>query len=85
MLAAKPKTRRFLETIQLVVTLVSTCAVLDTTRIQVSPHAPPGYYAGIPQRSSAGSDRRLGDLARSERKRRESALSEALEQRPRRI
>jgi hypothetical protein len=81
MLAANPKTKRLLETIQLVLTFVSVCAVLETTRIHSSPEDPPGYRTSVPQRSEGQGDRRLGDLARSERKRRESELKEALEQR----
>jgi hypothetical protein len=81
MLAAKPKTKRLLETVQFLLTFISVCAVLETTRIDASPADPSGYYAGAPQRSEADGDRRFGDLARAERKRRESALKEALEQR----
>ena len=81
MLAAKPKTKRFLETIQFLLTLVSVCAVVETTRVHFPPHDGPGYNSGVPQRSEAESDRRLADLARSERKRRESELKDALEQR----
>ena len=81
MLTAKPKTRRFLETIQFVLTLASTCAVVETIRPDSRPEDRPGYYAGAPLQDSARDDRRLGDLARSERKRREADLKEALEQR----
>lgn len=81
MLAAKPRTKRLLETIQFLLTFASACAVIDTTRIHAAPADRPGYHAGLPQRSERQSDRRLGDLARSERKRRESELRDALEQR----
>ena len=81
MLTAKPNTRRFLETVQLALTIASTCAVVETIRIQAPPNDRPGYYAGIPLLDEALRDRRLGDLARAERKRRESELKEALEQR----
>ena len=91
MLAAKPKTKRFLESIQLILAFASTCAVIETTRIPASLlHDPPGYSASVPQPSDARGDRSLGDLARAERKRREAeqdasrrsaALGDALEQR----
>ena len=58
---------------QLVVTFVSVCAVLETSRIQLPLDRPPGVYAGIPQHNEASGDRRLGDLARAERRRREAA------------
>ncbi len=80
MLAAKPKTKRLLETIQLTLTFMSVCAVLETTRVDASPE-PAGYRTSIPLRSESQGDRRFGDLARAERKRHESALREALEHR----
>ena len=58
---------------QLVLTFVSVCAVLETSRLQLPLDRPPGYYAGIPQHNKASGDRRIGDLARAERKRREAA------------
>ncbi len=82
MLAAKPKTKRFLESIQLLLTFVSACAVVETTRIPASPLPDrPGYSASVPRPIDARGDRSLGDLARAERKRREAELQEALEQR----
>ena len=90
MLAAKPKTKRFLELTQFVLTLASTCAVLETTRVYAPLHDRPGYYASAPLEREAQDDRRLGDLARSDRKRREAEqqtsrrrleLGAALEQR----
>jgi hypothetical protein len=81
MLSAKPKTKRFFETIQFVLTFASACAVVDTTRVYALSDSQPGYHAPTPQRSGISGDRRLADLARSERKRRESALKDALEQR----
>ena len=81
MLAANPKTKRLFESIQFALTFASACAVVDTTRVQASPADEPGYYAGIAHDSAAQRDRRLGDLARSERKRREDELKDALEQR----
>jgi hypothetical protein len=89
MLAAKPKTRRLLEAIQLVLTFASACAVVETTRIHAPLHDRAGYQATLPQPSEAR-DRRVSDLARADRKRREAeqqasrrggALGEALEQR----
>jgi len=82
MLTAKPKTKRFLESIQFVLTFASACALIETTRIPASPlQDPPGYSASVPQPSNARGDRSLGDLARVERKRREAELQRALEQR----
>ena len=81
MRTAKPNPRRFLEAIQFVLTLASTCAVVETIRIHAPPDNRPGYYASVPLQGQARDDRRLGDLARAERKRRESELKEALEQR----
>ncbi len=82
MLTAKPKTKRFLESIQVLLTFASTCAVIQTTRIPASPlQDPPGYSASMPQPGDARGDRSLGDLARTERKRREAELQKALEQR----
>ena len=80
MLTAKPHKRRFLEAIQFVLTLASTCAVAETIRIHSPPDDRPGYYASIPL-DEARADRRLGDLARAERKRREAELKQASEQR----
>lgn len=59
--------------IQLVLTFVSVCAVLETSRLQLPLDRPAGYYAGIPQNNEASGDRRIGDLARAERRRRETA------------
>jgi len=81
MLTAKPKTKRHLEAIQFLLTFVSTCAVLDTARIHAAPNEPAGYHAGVPRGGEAERDRTFGDLARSERRRRESELKEALEKR----
>jgi hypothetical protein len=90
MLAAKPKTQRALESIQLLLTFASVCAVVETTRLHAPPHDRPGYSASVPQPLDARGDRRFGDLARVDRKRREAqqhasrrgaALGEVLEQR----
>jgi hypothetical protein len=82
MLAPRPKTKRLLETVQILLTFASVCAVVDASWIHTSPHGGAGYYAGggLPQGRARG-DRQLGDLARTERKRREAELKEALEQR----
>jgi hypothetical protein len=72
MLAAKPKTKRFLESIQLLLSFASVCAVVETTRIHAPLHNHSGYYASVPQPSGARGDRSLGDLARADRKRREA-------------
>jgi hypothetical protein len=90
MLIAKPKTKRFLESIQFVLTFASACAVVETTRIHTPLHDQPSYYASVPQPNDVRGDRLLADLARVDRKRREAeqdtnrrsaALGEALEQR----
>ena len=72
MLFAKPKTKRFLEVTQVVLTFVSVCAVVDASRIHSPPDGRPGYYATIPHPRATSNDRRLADLARVERKRREA-------------
>ncbi len=59
--------------IQVALTFVSVCAAIETSRIQLPLDRPPGYYAGIPHDNEAYGDRRLGDLARAERRRREAA------------
>ena len=81
MLLAKPEMKRCLEAIQLVLTFVSVCAVVDASRIHAAPAETAGYYASGPQRGSVQRDRLARDLARSERKRREAQLQEALQQR----
>lgn len=72
MLAPKAKTTRFLETIQLALTFVGVCSVADASLIHARPDGRPGYYAPGPQESDSTGDRRLADLARVERKRREA-------------
>jgi hypothetical protein len=81
MLSPRPKTRRFLETIQVVLSFVSVCAVVDATLIQEWGHDAAGYYSGGSPQREARADRLISDLARTERKRREAALREALDQR----
>ena len=80
MLSPTTKTKRFLEKIQLVLSFASVCAVVDATFVDALPHDPMGYYTGGPQREARG-DRLFNDLARSERKRREAEVRDALQQR----
>jgi hypothetical protein len=72
MLAATPKTKRFLELTQFVLTFASTCAVIEASRIHVPLHDRPGYYASAPQPREVSDDRSIDDLARMDRKRREA-------------
>ena len=51
MLSPTPKTKRFLESIQLVLTFASVCAVVDASFIHSRPYERPGYYASAPQPS----------------------------------
>jgi len=81
MLAPTAKTKRFLERIQILLTFASFCTVIDTTFIDALPHDPTGYYPAAPPQAEARGDRLLGDLARTERKRREDQVRDALEQR----
>jgi len=81
MLAPAAKTKRFLEMIQIVLSFASVCAMVDSTFIDVLPHDPIGYYAGGSPQRELGADRLFGDLARTERKRREAVIRDALEQR----
>jgi hypothetical protein len=81
MLAPAAKTKRFLEMIQIVLSFASVCAMVDSTFIDVLPHDPMGYYAGGSREREVGADRLFGDLARTERKRREAVIRDALEQR----
>lgn len=81
MLAPTAKTKSLLEKIQVLLTFASFCAVVDATFVAALPHDPTGYYpAGAPQREARG-DRLFSDLARTERKRREAEVREALQQR----
>jgi hypothetical protein len=72
MLAPTAKTKRVLEAIQITLTFVGACAVLETSRLPSPFDARPGYYAGVPHPGRTFGDRRVGDLARAERKRREA-------------
>ena len=81
MLAPTAKTKRFLERIQILLTFASFCTVVDTTFIDALPHDPTGYHPAAPRQAEARGDRLFGDLARTERKRREDQVRDALEQR----
>ena len=82
MLSPTPKTTRLLEKIQILLTFASVCTVADATFGQPRPNDPAGYHAGTSRQGEARADGLIGELARTERKRREAALKEALEQRP---
>ncbi len=71
MLAATARTKRFLEATQVLLTFVSVCAVVEAMAIHTESNARPGYHAA-PQHLTAVGDRRIGALARTERKRREA-------------
>ncbi len=81
MLSPTAKTKRTFETIQVLLTFISFSAVVDATFLQARPHEAAGYAPGRTQSGEARADRLFGDLARTERKRREAAVKEALEQR----
>jgi hypothetical protein len=72
MLAATAKTKRFFEITQFVLSLASTCAVVEASRVPAAVAERPGYHASLPQPRDAASDRSIADLARAERKRREA-------------
>jgi hypothetical protein len=71
MLAVARNRKRFLQMTQIVLGFVSTCAVVDASRIHAAPHDRPGYWAALPLESDS-SDRRFSDLARASRMRREA-------------
>jgi hypothetical protein len=81
MLSPTAKTKRFLEKIQLVLTFASFCAVVDATFVDALPRDAMGYHAGHAPQAEAHGDRLYNDLARTERKRREQVIRDALEQR----
>jgi hypothetical protein len=90
MLAPTAKTKRFLEMTQFVLTFAGVCAVVDASRITSPRHSEAGYYASVPFEREELSYRRIGDLARVDRKRREAEqlssrraleLGQAVEQR----
>lgn len=72
MLAPAPQTQRFLEAIQIVLAFVSVCAVVDASANPSPLERAAGYCATAPHESERAMDRRLADLARVERKRREA-------------
>jgi hypothetical protein len=74
MLVATAKSKRLLEATQLVLTALSVCAVVEASRPERAADERPGYYASVPLAAQRSQDRRIADLARSERKRRESEL-----------
>jgi hypothetical protein len=63
--------KRSLETIQLLLLLASTTAVVDATRALAAPAEPLGYHGTETGRGEPSRDRRFGDLARLERRSRE--------------
>ena len=63
--------KRFLETIQLLLVLASTTAVIDATRALAIPAEPVGYHSTGGGRGEPSRDRRFGDLARLDRRSRE--------------
>jgi hypothetical protein len=72
MLAATAKSKHCLELIQLALSLASVCAVVEASGfIPHRAHAA-GYHSSVPAPRDTGADRRLGDLARTERQRREA-------------
>jgi hypothetical protein len=72
MLASTVKNRRLLEATQFVLSFVSVCAVVEASQIETASPERPGYYATVPHEAERSADRRVADLGRSERKRRES-------------
>jgi hypothetical protein len=72
MLAPQFKAKRFLEMIQLGLTFVSACAVVEASLTHFPDHDRTGHYAAVPQPREVSRDRSLGDLARTERRRREA-------------
>ena len=81
MLAPTAKTTRFLERIQILLTFASFCTVVDATFVDALPHDATGYHAGGAPQAEARGDRLFNDLARTERKRREDVIRDALQQR----
>jgi hypothetical protein len=63
--------KRFLETVQILLLLASTTAVVDATRALAVPAEPAGYHATESSRGAPSRDRRFGDLARLDRRNRE--------------
>jgi hypothetical protein len=72
MLAATAKSKRHLEVIQLVLSFASVCAIVDASGfLPPLPYAA-GYYRSAPLPRETDVDRRIADLARVERQRREA-------------
>lgn len=72
MLSRTSKTRRFFDLTQLALSFASVCAVADASCPQSPSRWHSGYYAGLPTENGSFEDRRIGDLARVDRKRREA-------------
>jgi hypothetical protein len=82
MLSPTAKTKRLLEMIQIGLTFASVCTVVDASLMQTRTEGAAGWYAAsAPRQGNARGSRLFSDLARTERKRRESELREALQQR----
>lgn len=71
LLAPAAKTKRSIELVQLLLTFASFCTVVAASGLATAAPEHPGYHAAPLQRD-AERDRRFSDLARFERKRRES-------------
>jgi hypothetical protein len=78
MLAPTAKTQRVLETIQVLLTFASVCAVVEATRFHSESERGAGYYACVPEQTEASANRSIADLARAERKRREAELDDSI-------
>jgi hypothetical protein len=72
MLAATAKSKRYLDLIQLVLSFASVCAVVDASEFIPQRPSVPGYYRSVPAPRETNVDRRIADLARVERQRREA-------------
>jgi hypothetical protein len=72
MLASTVKRRRLLEATQFILSFVSVCAVVEASRFESTTEERAGYHATVSHEAERSADRRIGDLGRSERKRRES-------------
>ena len=81
MLSPTAKTKRLLEMIQIGLTFASVCTVVDASLMPARAQDAAGWYTASEHEAGARGDRLFRDLARTERKRRESELREALQQR----
>jgi hypothetical protein len=72
MLAPTTKNKRFYSIVQFALSFASTCAVIEASGMHAAAEQRTGYYASVPLHSERSGDRRVGDLARAERKRREA-------------